>query len=195
MSKSFNSLQTGKCIQSSGGWTFPVRHSLCFNSVQTGKCIQSQSVFNLMCVQYLFQFPSNGKVYSERPYFELSQAVALECQNQTRAARGFFYFKIYPKNPANPRVHWPKRDFLVKTARNPDTSCVLGQFKRYPHPMTESRLLRLLCWCIKYTLNSRECQIFFVFYWSVSIDISSRWGCSFAHPSLFFYEFWVLASL
>ena len=52
-----------------------------------------------------FQFPSNGKVYSERPQFAPSQAVVPKRQNQTRAARGFFYFKIYPKNPANPRVH------------------------------------------------------------------------------------------
>ncbi len=37
-----------------------------FNSLQTGKCIQSKED-NAECIDLLcmFQFPSNGKVYSE----------------------------------------------------------------------------------------------------------------------------------
>ena len=132
-----------------------------FNSLQTGKRIWTS--LNRTKTRYIekrFQFPSNGKAYLNCPQFASSQAVAPERQNQTRAAQGFFCFKIYPKNPANPRVHWPKRDFFVKTAWNSDTICVLGQFKRHPHPITESRLLRSYL-CLKYTLNTHKCQFFF----------------------------------
>ena len=37
-----------------------------------------------------FQFPSNGKAYTKRPYFAPSRAVAPYTQNQTRTARGIF---------------------------------------------------------------------------------------------------------
>ena len=61
--------------------------------------------FLLLPYRHWFQFPSNGKAYLNGPQFAPSLAVAPERQNQTRAAQGFFCFKIYPKNPANPRVH------------------------------------------------------------------------------------------
>ena len=60
----FNSLQTGKCIQRKSPWQDEKNYKLCFNSLQTGKCIQS---LNKKCEsgELKFQFPSNGKVYSE----------------------------------------------------------------------------------------------------------------------------------
>ena len=87
----FNSLQTGKCIQSIDSLNTEITVGACFNSLQTGKCIQSsfytrhrngprkvsipfkrESVFRVnmwlteTCMRmFLFQFPSNGKVYSE----------------------------------------------------------------------------------------------------------------------------------
>ena len=41
-----------------------------------------------------FQFPSNGKAYTKRPYFKPSRAVAPDTENQTRTARGFFLAKF-----------------------------------------------------------------------------------------------------
>ena len=41
-------------------------------------------------VLLMFQFPSNGKVDSERPYFKLSGSVAPYAQNQTRSLHAFF---------------------------------------------------------------------------------------------------------
>ena len=60
---SFNSLQTGRCIQSDGKineWTIKVGR---FNSLQTGRCIQSKTRDELREPLVAFQFPSNGKVY------------------------------------------------------------------------------------------------------------------------------------
>ena len=45
----------------------------------------------------MFQFPSNGKVDSNRPYFKPSGAVAPYVQNQTRTARGIFLSKFNAK--------------------------------------------------------------------------------------------------
>ena len=85
---SFNSLQTGKCIQSnrqniplcrkhrmfqfpSNGKVSPKLMAICrsaefgfsFNSLQTGKCIQSIAFIYIgIGNEYAFQFPSNGKV-------------------------------------------------------------------------------------------------------------------------------------
>ena len=62
----FNSLQTGKCIQR------PIRNEgapppcCSFNSLQTGKCIQSHCKERSSITGNMFQFPSNGKVYSEK---------------------------------------------------------------------------------------------------------------------------------
>ena len=84
---SFNSLQTGKCIQSeadekalsagilfqfpSNGKVYPKEYSeehlseiaSCFNSLQTGKCIQRSCAVTKTDPVVRFQFPSNGKVY------------------------------------------------------------------------------------------------------------------------------------
>ena len=60
----FNSLQTGRCIQSRFAhlWYQPCGKS--FNSLQTGRCIQRQfSQRAQNGVHGRFQFPSNGKVY------------------------------------------------------------------------------------------------------------------------------------
>ena len=91
MMLSFNSLQTGKCIQSIpkviksdptiDQVSIPFKRESvfrvfllqftsldrkCFNSLQTGKCIQSGLVILLyLAAIKKFQFPSNGKVYSE----------------------------------------------------------------------------------------------------------------------------------
>ena len=77
-----------------------------FNSLQTGKCIQSVDT-NAPSYRHLapFQFPSNGKVYSKSPYFKPSGVVAPEAPKYTRTARGIFLAKFQPQNPANPRVH------------------------------------------------------------------------------------------
>ena len=91
----FNSLQTGKCIQSIWHISLQPRFRRCFNSLQTGKCIQRRMAlgytkhcgttgFNSLqtgkCIQSIirierdneivseFQFPSNGKVYSKANY-------------------------------------------------------------------------------------------------------------------------------
>ena len=87
--KGFNSLQTGKCIQSFGsninrstisavsipfkresvskgfGATRVIFDSYRFNSLQTGKCIQSMFTvaIHTLFLCDVFQFPSNGKVY------------------------------------------------------------------------------------------------------------------------------------
>ena len=130
VSISFNSLQTGRCIQRerqqvldqaaviefqfpSNGKVYPKlvrgdphRPFPSFNSLQTGRCIQ-RNCNDLQSIRRhnRFQFPSNGKVYPKRPQFQPSGAVAPKRQNQTRSAHAYFYVKIYPKNPANPRGH------------------------------------------------------------------------------------------
>ena len=59
----FNSLQTGKCIQSSSRRRLCPRKT-CFNSLQTGKCIQrKRGTSSNGHPTRTFQFPSNGKVY------------------------------------------------------------------------------------------------------------------------------------
>ena len=83
----FNSLQTGKCIESKYCFMHEVPHivvfqfpsngkvhrksekvvfrtiQLCFNSLQTGKCIERKPSNRLQRPAILFQFPSNGKVH------------------------------------------------------------------------------------------------------------------------------------
>ena len=100
---SFNSLQTGKCIQSpmrseyiniidefqfpSNGKVYPkgrewgpphrnLRSFLSFNSLQTGKCIQSKAVErSLKELGVEFQFPSNGKVYPKAININLASSL------------------------------------------------------------------------------------------------------------------------
>ena len=67
MPQCFNSLQTGKCIQSC--WPLIVTAILClwFQFPSNGKVYSEESMAD---VEHLrdnmeFQFPSNGKVYSE----------------------------------------------------------------------------------------------------------------------------------
>ena len=67
----FNSLQTGKPIQSQSVCYKPFWTSR-FNSLQTGKPIQSKEVENARDnLLDRFQFPSNGKAYPKR-YIKLS---------------------------------------------------------------------------------------------------------------------------
>ena len=87
LAESFNSLQTGKCIQSSGEFPPNLTTRESFNSLQTGKCIQRTeemlwAIRVLVSIPFkresvskefrskpinkeetMFQFPSNGKVY------------------------------------------------------------------------------------------------------------------------------------
>ena len=63
---------------------------------------------------------------------------------KTRTAQCFFHLKILPKNSANPRVHWRKRDFFAKSALKQDTVWVLRQFPPRPTPIDESRLFTYL---------------------------------------------------
>ena len=46
---------------------------MCFNSLQTGKCIQRKVSTEVMDLDYEFQFPSNGKVYSENLILNLNR--------------------------------------------------------------------------------------------------------------------------
>ena len=91
----FNSLQTGKCIQSVEVETSAPINLESFNSLQTGKCIQRD------------------------PILPPSQAMALERQNQTRAARGFFYFKIYPQKSRKPTCALTQTRFFSKNGSEP----------------------------------------------------------------------------
>ena len=68
----FNSLQTGRCIQS-----LSTRENMGsvirrFNSLQTGRCIQSDIVSALESGDIRFQFPSNGKVYTKVGYTNIT---------------------------------------------------------------------------------------------------------------------------
>ena len=66
----FNSLQTGKCIQSVDR-LLDYGQLDSFNSLQTGKCIQRTSGFDVKIDEdFRFQFPSNGKVYPKRDRVE-----------------------------------------------------------------------------------------------------------------------------
>ena len=62
---SFNSLQTGKWIQRRKNQWLLMLMKKCFNSLQTGKWIQSFVFSKSKPREYLFQFPSNGKVDSK----------------------------------------------------------------------------------------------------------------------------------
>ena len=69
-----------------------------------GTC-EHMSRFFCVLMALVFQFPSNGKVHVNSPYFAPSRAVAPYTQKQTRTARGFFSTKIWSKNPINPCKH------------------------------------------------------------------------------------------
>ena len=116
---SFNSLQTGKCIQRrtfrkfeatteefqfpSNGKVYPKANAQFenvskdgFNSLQTGKCIQSRmagSSGNTRCGN-LFQFPSNGKVYPK--------ALTLKSYCLTFLFQFPSNGKVYPKKKPEP---------------------------------------------------------------------------------------------
>ena len=60
---SFNSLQTGNCIQTKKMEPSP-RGSAGFNSLQTGNCIQTRENADISPERLKFQFPSNGKLHS-----------------------------------------------------------------------------------------------------------------------------------
>ena len=139
---SFNSLQTGKGIARSVFQSQRPSDSVCFNSLQTGKGIARGVGSEYL--HYLFPEVSipfkRERGSQERPYFKPSGAVAPKPQNHTRTARGFFHFKIYPKNPTNPRVHWTLRDFFINLAQKSGDTYVLGQFLLRTHPIDASRL-------------------------------------------------------
>ena len=60
----FNSLRTGKHIQSIPGYDIiGAEQTPCFNSLRTGKHIQSRCVILGCNTRFLFQFPTNGKAY------------------------------------------------------------------------------------------------------------------------------------
>ena len=65
--RSFNSLQTGKRIQSNLKPVEMIPVATGFNSLQTGKRIQRvQEVIQGEGLKDLFQFPSNGKAYPKK---------------------------------------------------------------------------------------------------------------------------------
>ena len=66
---SFNSLQTGNCIQTLEIQMLMVGDALSFNSLQTGNCIQThRNDFRKPLWRLWFQFPSNGKLHSNSVY-------------------------------------------------------------------------------------------------------------------------------
>ena len=74
--KCFNSLQTGRCIQSDLLKLKLKTPLKCFNSLQTGRCIQREAVSKYWLWLTWFQFPSNGKVYpKDLKIFRSSNAV------------------------------------------------------------------------------------------------------------------------
>ena len=124
----FNSLQTGKCIESKYCFMHEVPHivvfqfpsngkvhrksekvvfrtiQLCFNSLQTGKCIKRKPSNRLQRPAILFQFPSNGKVHRKM--------AALE-------ARGIQFERF--QFPSNGKVH-RKGIHLPRETRKRDVS-------------------------------------------------------------------------
>ena len=117
---SFNSLQTGKRIQSDKLTQFATVPdvSIPFKRESVSKVVSHEvsqdisgssvsipfkresvskaEMVKVLSHELLFQFPSNGKAYPKRPYFAPSRSVAPEPQNPTRTARCFFCLKIYP---------------------------------------------------------------------------------------------------
>ncbi len=127
---SFNSLQTGKCIQSenffsldatftkfqfpSNGKVYPkaaVREVLPksadigFNSLQTGKCIQRVPQAAINTVAISFNSLQTGKCIQRDPILSPVGPWLRNAKTKREVHGAFFNFKIYPKNPANPRVH------------------------------------------------------------------------------------------
>ena len=108
-----------------------------FNSLQTGKRIQSLADYATQkLIDDEFQFPSNGKadtkVRPDGPYTR-KLAVAFEFQFPSNGKADTKKPQA-SKEPMSDEVSIPfKRESVSK----------VGQFKRHPHPMTESRLLRL----------------------------------------------------
>ena len=62
----FNSLQTGKRIQSLASALGNEENISCFNSLQTGKRIQRENCDDARSIDGVFQFPSNGKAYPKQ---------------------------------------------------------------------------------------------------------------------------------
>ena len=142
----FNSLQTGKGVASWTAMPKPARPAPKFQFPSNGKggSKKRRTMALRPIPMTMFQFPSNGKGGSKRPHFKPSGAVAPKALKKTRTAQCFFRLKILPKNSANPRVHWRKHDFLLKTAIKQGTTWVLGQFPPHSTPINESRLFTYL---------------------------------------------------
>ena len=86
---SFNSLQTGKRIQSTQEMRMRFGRKS-FNSLQTGKRIQSLMIGFLSLFAVTFQFPSNGKAYPKGQVLNQSCHIELEFQFPSNG-------KAYPK--------------------------------------------------------------------------------------------------
>ena len=69
----FNSLRTGRCIQSRPCWRRNEELSRRFNSLRTGRCIQRHggTIF-MFSKRRKFQFPTNGKVYPKYTFGKLN---------------------------------------------------------------------------------------------------------------------------
>ncbi len=115
MKSCFNSLQTGKCIQrlilaTSASAAAVTAQS--FNSLQTGKCIQSRqsAAFPNTGPHRAFQFPSNGKVYSETGTTALDQTSFVSIPFKRESVFRAFYAEWYLKGsqfqfPSNGKVY------------------------------------------------------------------------------------------
>ena len=83
----FNSLQTGKCIARTLAALTAI-FALSFNSLQTGKCIaRIQNLDFEVNLDLLFQFPSNGKVYSKNAFAATLLRASNQCFNSLQTGK------------------------------------------------------------------------------------------------------------
>ena len=83
----FNSLQTGRYIQSIFWMLLQMEILYCFNSLQTGRYIQSQAVLASLDKFTVFQFPSNGKVYTKKTIKSRECCCWWHCFNSLQTGR------------------------------------------------------------------------------------------------------------
>ena len=157
----------------------------CFNSLQTGKYIQSENPEARRKRNGIrrFQFPSNGKVYPKPKMKKLTLITATICFNSLQTGK---YIQRDPiLSPVGPWLRKPQNIREVHTAfflskfshKIPQTHVYTELYAIFLQKRLESYTLsgflgnlhRVRLWSIrrvygyKYTSNSQECQILFYF--------------------------------
>ena len=94
----FNSLQTGKHIQSLSSLVVSRASQYRFNSLQTGKHIQSGNEHYVFLSDFMFQFPSNGKAYPK--FREHDTWREGESFNSLQTGKHIQSWNIFPSKPA-----------------------------------------------------------------------------------------------